>query len=49
MEHGLCGCSGLLDYISYHIYPVGEELKLLAMEASIAREFLPTQNKAVYI
>jgi len=28
---------------------IGEELKLLAMEASIARGFIPSQNKAVYI
>jgi len=27
---------------------IGEELKLLAMVASIAREFIPSRNKAAY-
>jgi len=31
------------------LYAISEEFKLLAMELSIAREFIPSQNKAAYI
>jgi len=29
--------------------PIGEELKLHAMEAFVATEFIPSQDKAAYI
>jgi len=44
-----CNVASLLRVLSHSGNAVGEELKLLAMEASIAREFIPSQNKAAYI